>query len=87
MSVTVPPVGVKKKSLDVNKTQQDPVGRGVVVVVAKVEGVGVTAASLESHTLAHISTTPWHKKGVIVLLTFSVLFISHRLERVRFCFQ
>lgn len=79
-------MGKKRVSLDANTTLQDPVGV-VVVVVVKVEGVSVTAASLESHTLAHISTTPWHKKGVIVLLTFSFLFISHRLERVRFCFQ
>lgn len=58
MSVTVPPVGENRVSLQATRTLRDP----VVVVGVKVEGFSVTAASLESHTLAHISTTQWHKK-------------------------
>lgn len=78
MSVTVPPVGENRVSLHATTTLWDP----VVVVGVKVEGVSVTAASLESHTLAHIfHNTMAQKKCVIVLF----LFFLHRLVKLSFC--
>lgn len=77
MSVTVPPVGENRVSLHATTTLWDP-----VVVGVKVEGVSVTAASLESHTLAHIfHNTMAQKKCVIVLF----LFFLHRLVKLSFC--